>query len=122
MSHVAREDIAEIVRLGTLRSPREACGLLLTRHDAGPRIVEVPNRASDPTHDVIMDGPDLQMALAELIGGHPYEGNLQADLVLWHTHPSGNVGPSRTDMKMKRQLGDIRCLVVSLPGGEAAQF
>lgn len=122
MSHVAREDIAEIVRLGTLRSPREACGLLLTRHDAGPRIAEVPNRATT-LNDVLMGRDEIQIALAELLGPPPgYEGDLGAELVLWHTHPSGNVGPSRTDMKMKRQLGDVRCLVVALPSGEAAQF
>jgi proteasome lid subunit RPN8/RPN11 len=33
-------------------------------------------------------------------------------LVIWHTHPSGNVGPSRGDLLHK--LGDLSYLVVSI--------
>lgn len=33
-------------------------------------------------------------------------------IVLWHTHPSGSVGPSRGDLDHK--LGDLTYLVVSL--------
>jgi proteasome lid subunit RPN8/RPN11 len=32
--------------------------------------------------------------------------------VIWHTHPSGNVGPSRGDLLHK--LGDLSYLVVSI--------
>jgi proteasome lid subunit RPN8/RPN11 len=120
---VTPDDVAEIVRLGTSRAPAEACGILLTRADGGPRIAEVPNRAAEPYHDVLMSHEDLQKALLEVVGDPArYPGNLTRELVVWHTHPGGLVGPSKVDMEFRRKLGDTRCLVVTIPSGEAVQF
>lgn len=116
---VSEADVAEIVRLGTLRAPREACGLLLTRSDGGLRVVEVENKASEV--DLCrMDPADLDEALTRLREG--FDGDVAKALLVWHTHPRGNVGPSKTDMTSRKTLGGIRCLVVSLPNGEAVQF
>lgn len=120
---VRPDDVDEIVRLGTLRSPSEACGLLLTRADGGVRIAEVPNRAAEPYHDVLMSNEDLTEALRGMVGDPGrYPGNLTRELVVWHTHPGGLVGPSKVDMEFRRKLGDTRCLVVTIPSGEAVQF
>lgn len=120
---VRPEDVAEIVRLGTLRAPSEACGILLTRADGGARIAEVPNRAAEPYANVLMLNEDIQDALLEVVGDPAcYPGNLTRELVVWHTHPGGLVGPSKVDMEWKRKLGSTRCLVITLPTGEAVQF
>lgn len=120
---VSPDDVAEIVRIGTERLPNEACGILLTRSGAGPRIIEVPNRADEPHHDVLMLNEEFDEALRRIVGDPArYPGNLTRELVVWHTHPGGLVGPSRNDMVFKREIGDIRCLVVTLPTGEAVQF
>lgn len=120
---VRPDDIAQIVRLGTLRAPSEACGILLTRADGGPRIAEVPNRATEPTANVFIDGEEFTETLRRIVGDPAcYPGNLTRELVVWHTHPGGLVGPSKVDMEFKRTLGNVRCLVVTLPNGEAVQF
>jgi proteasome lid subunit RPN8/RPN11 len=83
----------------------------------------VPNRAENPNIDVVMNNNDLLDALLEVVGDPAwYPGNLTRELVVWHTHPGGLVGPSKVDMEFRRKLGSTRCLVVTLPSGEAVQF
>jgi proteasome lid subunit RPN8/RPN11 len=86
-------------------------------------MIEVPNLADDPTKNVHMDAQDLNEALRRIVGDPArYPGNLTRELVVWHTHPGGLVGPSKVDMESRRAYRDMRCLVVTLPGGEAVQF
>jgi proteasome lid subunit RPN8/RPN11 len=40
--------------------------------------------------------------------------------IVWHTHPSGNIGPSKGDMDSKIQ--GFQYLVVTMPSGEATLF
>lgn len=119
---ISSDDVASIVELGKQRIPREACGILLTRRDSGLRIVEVPNSSPD-SDATLMLGADLHAAIEQLVSAEPpYHGDLERDLVIWHTHPGGKVGPGREDMRERRKYPTARCLVVSLPNGEAVQF
>lgn len=120
---VTADDLTQIIAIGLTRMPQEACGLLVTRIDDGPRIAEVQNMAPEPYHDVVMKNDDILDALLEVVGDPArYPGNLTRELVVWHTHPGGLVGPSKVDMEYRKKLGSTRCLVVTLPSGEAVQF
>lgn len=44
----------------------------------------------------------------------------QDSVLVWHTHPSGHIGPSAEDLAAKQ--GRIRYLVVSMPDGPAVMF
>lgn len=119
---VTEDDVKQILGIGLQKHPHEACGLLITGLEAG-RVREVVNRADDPSRDVVMKTEDISEALWEMVGDPAcYPGDLARELVVWHTHPGGLVGPSRNDMQFKKTLGDTRCLVVTIPTGEAVQF
>lgn len=81
-------DIAEI---GVDRQPNEACGIILPTLHKGKRVWELPNRSLRPHDSFEMHGSDIAIVVADWDG--PYE-----EIVIWHTHPGGNVGPSRADM------------------------
>lgn len=120
---VTEADRVEIVRIGLLRAPNEACGLLVTAPGLLKRVEEVPNRSTEPRDSCQMLDPDVRFAMRAILGDlQETEVDLAKHLVVWHTHPGGKIGPGRMDMEFKRQLRGIRCLVVALPGGEAVQF
>jgi proteasome lid subunit RPN8/RPN11 len=85
----------EIRELGERRRPVEACGLLLDvpwRRSDGKLsyIRELPNRSLAPaSYRIEMD--DVRVALEDL--------EEVEDIAIWHTHPSGFIGPSRGDME-----------------------
>lgn len=76
------------------RAPVEAVGLLID-----DEILELPNRADNGTSNFSFVPEDIAIAIEnaridiELIHWE--------DVILWHSHPSGGVGPSRTDMRHK---------------------
>lgn len=120
---VTDADVAEIIRIGILRAPNEACGLLVTAPHLPKRVEEVPNRSTEPLDSCYMLDPDIRFAIKALVGDPEGQEELLAKhLVVWHTHPGGKIGPGRMDMEFKRKLRGTRCLVVTLPGGEAVQF
>lgn len=99
----------EIKELGERRRPVEACGLLLDvpwrRANGTPSyIIELPNRSLAPaSYAVEMD--DIRVAL---------EGHQDVeDVAIWHTHPSGHIGPSRLDM-VHRPSDDIYMVVIAI--------
>ena len=110
------EVIDQILVIGQKRQPNEACGVILP-HDL---VVELPNVAKNPTEAYEIDNEDLVKVLVPLLQSED-EGDLQrSDIIIWHTHPSGSVGPSEADM-MARASG-FRYLVVAVPSGKATQF
>lgn len=120
---VTDADIAQIVQWGMEGAPDEVCGILLTRANDGPRLLRVANSAPDPRRNTMMLTDDILDALIEVVGPPAlYEGDVSKELVMWHTHPGGLVGPSKDDMKYRKKLGDTRCLVVTIPSGEATEF
>ena len=100
--------LPEIEKLGKLRAPVEACGILLDRPWWRGRemsfIKELPNRALEPASYRI-DMADVMLALEGL--------DDVEEIAVWHTHPSGLIGPSRLDM-VRRPPPDIFMIVVAL--------
>jgi proteasome lid subunit RPN8/RPN11 len=115
---VTPEIVARIAAIGAQRRPQEACGILL----GFDHLVELPNTSEDPEHayviarDAIVDAIQLwygqhgPIPAEDLLDPHPTLINL----IVWHTHPNGFVGPSRGDMQCRED--GCKYLVVSLPG------
>lgn len=82
---------ATLRKIAAKSAPHEACGVLTRSHE----LVEVPNRAKDPTSE--FDAGDL----ASLEERHGEEL-----LAIWHTHPE-NQPPSPQDIK--------QCVATFLP-------
>lgn len=116
---------AEIVRIGLDRVPNEACGILLPppgdiyrfrRHNK--QVIELPNRSPHPQDSYEMRGSDIMIELEDWF--ESVDQPARDSIVLWHTHPSGSIGPSRGDLDNK--LGDLSYLVVSIdPSTHEAQ-
>jgi proteasome lid subunit RPN8/RPN11 len=67
-------------------------------------VKELPNRAMRPDA-YIVDAGDIRMVLEGL--------EEVEDIAIWHTHPSGNIGPSEGDISHRPHPG-IWMLVVAL--------
>jgi len=80
--------------------PREAVGLLT---DDG-RVILLTNQAKHPEDT-------FEVSKAELLEHLSEEPNWR-NLVFWHSHPGGGIGPSRTDMTQK--IPFLEHLVVSI--------
>lgn len=116
---------ADIVRIGLDRAPNEACGILLPPpgdifrfRSHNRQVIELPNRSLSPRDSYEILGTDIVQELINWL-----ENVDQADhdnMVIWHTHPSGSVGPSKGDLDHK--IGDFTYLVVSIdPSTKEAQ-
>lgn len=79
----------ELHRIIMLRAPEEAVGLILE----GGRVIELPNKSETPGNHFEVHKDDVIKALGT-------ESDSSA-IIFWHSHPSGGIGPSRTDMKHK---------------------
>jgi len=74
------------------------------------RVIELPNRSMDARKGFVLFPADVKLALEGLkIDWGQVDW---ATITLWHSHPSGGVGPSRIDMKNK--LPQLNHLVVTL--------
>lgn len=103
--------VKEMARIGELRRPNEACGILLPEPVHGQQVVEVPNRATYPHDSFVMKGEDILLAL-EMVYREEVPDGIIVQLTAWHTHPGGNVGPSKADLQNKPPR--IKSLVVTL--------
>lgn len=101
----------EIVRIGRDRAPSEACGIILPEPVRNRWVWECANRSETPHDSFTMTGKDIIMLL-ERIYEDPPAPEMVAQMVVWHTHPKGGVGPSTFDLQNKP--AKLRCLVVSL--------
>ena len=103
--------LVEIGRIGELRKPNEACGVLLPIPMRNRVVWEVPNRAEDGTDKFEMHSDDVVIMLEEWAADNAQYA-VWENIVLWHTHPSGSIGPSKADLENKiEKCGN---LVVSL--------
>lgn len=115
----------EIVRIGLDRAPNEACGILLPPpgdifrfRSHNRQVIELPNRSLSPRDSYEIRGTDIVQELEEWFD--KVEPSDDPGLVIWHTHPSGSIGPSRGDLDNK--LGTFTYLVVSIdPSTHEAQ-
>lgn len=112
------EAVDEIMKLGNQAMPQEACGVLILkfpRHFVRP----LTNTSPTPEKAYEVNNQELVETLVDLIEAE----NIvfaREDVIIWHTHPSGHVGPSRGDIAAKEPT--LNYLVVALPNGEATQF
>lgn len=100
-----------IAALGQAAYPNEACGLLLPEPIRDCQVVELPNRSKEPQDSVEIDVEDIVLQL-EMLYGEEVPSTILPEIAWWHTHPSGNVGPSKFDMENKPP--QLKCLVVTI--------
>ena len=115
---VSPEVVDQILLAGRAENPNETCGVITP----DSMMVRLPNRSSSPTTSFVIATEDLVNALEAYVaraGVNPEELTRE-HFIIWHTHPSGAIGPSRRDMEEK--LPGFQYLVVSLPNGEAVRF
>lgn len=103
--------IDSIAECGRSASPKEACGILLPIPVNGVEVIEIPNRSETPEDSIEMMGDDVLIALEQVFRGD-FPEDLIDGLTFWHTHPGGNIGPSRFDIQNKPPR--VRGLVVTL--------
>lgn len=110
--------VAEIKMLGELSHPNETGGLIIPGEDLPPRnwVVEMPNISDSPTDTCLFDLADLEERYRDRLAGVEDPSCVW----LWHTHPGGNIGPSRMDMRNK--VPRVHYLVVSLPDGVGVRY
>jgi len=94
----------ELLKVVLLRAPNEAAGVILK----DGTVVELQNLSDHPEDSFLLDR-------AELVKLLQFE-NEPEEVTLWHSHPSGGVGPSRIDMQQKTPLKYH--LVLSLVEGD----
>lgn len=110
--------VPAILELGLKESPKEACGVVVPDFDMEPHrwVHKMVNRSSSPENSYALDPKTIRQLVEDLRRPNP----TWESLLIWHTHPKGNVGPSKADMDAK--IPGLRYLVVSLPRGEAVLF
>lgn len=110
--------VDQVLEEGRAEGLNEACGVIFP----DSMVVKLPNLSPSPHNSFEIAPEDLVNAIeayVERSGVNP-ESLSRGHFIIWHTHPSGGVGPSTRDMKSRTE-GFIN-LVVTLPNGEAAQF
>lgn len=122
---ITDEALEEIERLGHLRAPAEACGLLLpvpltSRSGETRTVIEMPNRSPRPQDSYYFTTDDVRIELGTWITSQPRQ--VLNDIVVWHTHPGGNIGPSRDDMKQKHNGTTYAVIALTREGPIAAMF
>lgn len=111
--------LSEIEALGRKRAPTEACGLLLDipRKKADgtvSAIIELPNRSLIGGGTYRIDPEDIRLALENL--------EEVEDVAIWHTHPSGFIGPSQGDMKNRPDPGIYMVVIALTDNGPVATW
>lgn len=106
--------IPRILEYGMLESPREACGVIIPDlgAPADSWVHKMINRSETPEFAYSIDPATVRALVTD--------AKAWEDVLVWHTHPSGLVGPSKPDMEAR--IPGLRYLVVTLPRGEAVLF
>lgn len=115
---VTPEIVDQVCQLGQAAEPLEACGIITP----DGRVVQVPNVSPEPHRHYQLESAGLVNAMREYTErSNTPLSELQRDhLIIWHTHPGDQVGPSKVDMRQK--VAGFRYLVVAIPSGVASQF
>lgn len=112
------EALDEILKIGNQMLPREACGILVIKPPYH-FVRTLVNTAQDPERSYSVNNKELVETLVDIMGEYDVTVS-KADVIVWHTHPSGHIGPSVGDLRHKEP--DLEYLVVALPNGEATRF
>lgn len=110
--------VPRILEIGLARAPHEACGLVMPDLDksADEWVHELMNRHHSPDHAYLIDPNTIRTLSADLQRAE----RRWEDVLVWHTHPRGNIGPSKGDLETR--IEGVKYLVVALPRGEATLF
>jgi len=115
---VTPEIVDQVLRHGLDESPLEACGIITP----DGRVERVPNVSPEPHRHYQLEEEGLVNVLygcAERLV-EPLSELRRQHFIVWHTHPNGEVGPSKVDMR--RKVEGFRYLVVAVPSGVASLF
>lgn len=97
--------VDSIGQIGEFRKPNEAVGIIVKQ-----KVFELPNRGLDPQHGFTIHTDDIRITLENnAILMHQTDWD---NMVLWHTHPGGSIGPSPMDMRTK--VVNVMNLVIAL--------
>lgn len=110
--------VPKLVKAGLDSLPREACGLICP----DGTVFYLTNEA-ESEQAYLVSREQLGTAFYGVDGVVDLGFGIE-DVVIWHTHPSGFVGPSKGDLESRRQpiLEKMAHLVVALPTGETSYF
>lgn len=112
--------IQEIVLRGLANLPNEACGVAI-EFPSDYLVFELENESLEPENSTVL-------ATTQIIATVPDDiltSISPEQMIIWHTHPSGGVGPSKLDMLNRAKDGvgaKVRYLTVALPHGEASYY
>lgn len=109
------DQLAELAETYWLRHPTEACGVIIPSPHKNKTVFELPNRSLEPQSSYLMASSDLNLELHEWFMAN--EDKL-AGVIFWHTHPSGDVKPSKVD-RAHRVSGAMN-LIVSFVDSEGS--
>jgi proteasome lid subunit RPN8/RPN11 len=108
-------EVVEKILMITQHNPLiEHCGVYT---DMG-EVICLRNISEKPESSYVLD-PDEVVELFESRDDFQID-DLGEKVGVWHTHPSGLVGPSREDLRTK--IDGLNYLVVTIPTGEAVVF
>lgn len=85
------------------KRPEEAVGLIAS----DGRVIELTNTSSQPESNFEI----TKLELLEVLSSESNTGDV-GQMIFWHSHPGGGIGPSRTDMQQKMPY--LQHLVVSI--------
>jgi len=110
--------VPHILAIGMEENPYEACGVIVPKVEEAPLswVKKMLNRADNPFNSYKLDPATITQLVEDLGSDDP----AWANVIVWHTHPSGSVGPSQGDMEYR--VEGLKYLVVSVPRGEAVFF
>jgi len=103
--------------------PREAVGLLVEQPGTFAEVIPLTNISEDPEHSYQVEVAEIKRAFASH-GGRDILTAISegCSLTLWHSHPSGQVGPSRGDMRERLEGLQYMVIAVTEAGLQATLF
>jgi len=105
---------------GQETAPNEACGLWIpaTNIQGTHDLWLVDNIAEDPLKSYKMDMVDV----SQLMERHNITGpgEFYEQVIVWHTHPSGMVGPSKGDIDAS--MFNVKYMVMTIPSQEVVKY
>lgn len=103
-SHMPDQALEQMLEITLSGFPHEVGGILFPEPVDGLWVFGMVNHADNTLNSISFEPDEIEMV-----------GNLWVtrdedwhELTLWHSHPSGNIGPSRMDMRNRvPQLGNL---------------
>lgn len=109
---IPEEALREMTQAGVDALPRETGGVLFPEPLGGSWVQVLTNLSPTPNEAIHFDNEEVVQSMLRWVSSN----DDWVKMTLWHTHPAGNIGPSRRDMRSR--LKDMGNLVVAIqPGG-----